>query len=338
MSGGPPAPDDPALRVARRRGVPELGAHLERTYGIAVAGVDQLDLGVYRVDRADGPAWVARVFPAGRPRERVDGDAAILRLLARRDYPAERVAADQPVSALEGQPLLVSEHVAGVPRGERRAAIVAAGGLRALGAMLAAAQAMSIAPEDEVVAARPGGAWHHLADGGPRAELDALARLLEDRPRPSAPRGAADAESLRLAVRGLDDGAGLPEAFTHPDFVMANVVATADGRMVMVDWAGAGRAPRMWSLAFLLWAVGFGGDLARVDRIVAGYRRRIAPEPEELARLETLVAVRPIVFEAWGYGTGRRPLREAVAGVAAVRERAAGIAARAVAAFGAAGD
>ncbi|HEX3974728.1 MAG TPA: hypothetical protein VHW96_00615 [Solirubrobacteraceae bacterium] len=52
-------------------------------------------------------------------------------------------------------------------------------------------------------------------------------------------------------------------AFTHPDFVMANVVAPGDGTMVLVDWSGAGRAPRMWSLGFLLWAVGFGGDLAR---------------------------------------------------------------------------
>jgi len=336
-----PADDDPALRVARRRGVPELGAHLERTYGTPVAGVSQLDLGVYRVDRADGPAWVARLFPAVRPRARVDEDAAILRLLAARDYPAERVAAEHPVSQLEGQPLLVTEHVDGVPRGQRRAAIVAAGGLRALGAMLAALHAMSLAPGDDAAgggaaaAARPGGAWHHLADGGPRAELDALARLVADRTRPAAPRGARAADTLRAAVSGLDDGAGLPEAFTHPDFVMANVVATADDRMVMVDWSGAGRAPRMWSLAFLLWAVGFNGDLARVDRIVAGYRRRVTPEPEELARLDTLVGVRPIVFEAWGYGTGRQPLGEAVAGIADARERATAIAARARAAFSA---
>ncbi|HEV3047972.1 MAG TPA: hypothetical protein VGY13_11505 [Solirubrobacteraceae bacterium] len=51
---------------------------------------------------------------------------------------------------------------------------------------------------------------------------------------------------------------------------------------MVIDWAGAGQAPRMWSLAFLLWSVGFGGDLARVDRAVAGYRSRVVPVPEEL--------------------------------------------------------
>jgi thiamine kinase-like enzyme len=33
----------------------------------------------------------------------------------------------------------------------------------------------------------------------------------------------------------------------HPDFLLANVVASTDGRLVVVDWAGSGRAPRLWS-------------------------------------------------------------------------------------------
>jgi Ser/Thr protein kinase RdoA (MazF antagonist) len=149
-------------------------------------------------------------------------------------------------------------------------------------------------------------------------------------------RGARHFDAVRDAVEGLDTGHGLAAAFTHPDFVMANVVAPGDGRMVLVDWSGAGRAPRMWSLGFLLWSVGYGGDLARVDRAVDGYRRRVRPEPEELARLDTLVAARPIVFEAWAFATGRKPLAEAARGLPAIRERAAAIAARARAAFAAA--
>ena len=69
-----------------------LPAHLSDTYGIEVTEIAQLDLGVYRVDRADGDSWVARLFPAVRPREHVDGDAEILRWLAALDYPAERPA------------------------------------------------------------------------------------------------------------------------------------------------------------------------------------------------------------------------------------------------------
>ena len=322
--------DAAALRTAGRHGVPRLPAHLSDTYGIEVTEIAQLDLGVYRVDRADGDSWVARLFPAVRPREHVDGDAEILRWLATLDYPAERPAADEPVSVLEDQPLLVTEYVTPVPQAERRAAIVAAGGLRGLGWLLGRLHTLDEGP------GRAGGAWHHLADGDPRAETAALRDLVAGAASSVPARGARHYEALRDAVEGLDTGDGLTAAFTHPDFVMANVVAPGDGRMVLVDWSGAGQAPRMWSLGFLLWSVGFGGDLARVERAVDGYRRRVRPEPEELGRLDTLVAARPIVFEAWAFSTGRKPLAEAARGLSSIREHAAAIAARARAAFAAA--
>jgi aminoglycoside phosphotransferase (APT) family kinase protein len=34
-------------------------------------------------------------------------------------------------------------------------------------------------------------------------------------------------------------------ALIHPDFVLANVVVSPDRGMALVDWAGAGRGPRM---------------------------------------------------------------------------------------------
>ncbi len=317
----------PARRTAARRGVPRLAAHLSHTYGIEPTEIAQLDLGVYRVDRADGESWVARLHPSVRPRAGVDGDAEILSVLAEREYPAERLAADEPVSVLEDQPVLVTEYVTPVAPGRRREAIVAAGGLRALGWLLGRLHTL------EGVTARPGGAWHHLADGDPRAEAEALQALVDDAASSVPPRGGRRYDQVREAARTLDTGAGLPVACSHPDFVMANVVAPGDGRMVLVDWSGAGVAPRAYALAFLLWSVGFGGDLARVDRAVDGYRRQVTPEPEELARLDTLVAARPMLFEAWGFATGRAPLADAARGVTAVRERAAAIAARARAAF-----
>lgn len=319
--------DTPAQRIAARRGVPRLAAHLSDAYGIQVTKIAQLDLGVYRVDRADGDSWVARIFPAARPRARVDGDAEILAWLAQQDYPAERPAADDPVSELESQPVLVTEFVASVPPHERRAAIVTAGGLRALGWLLGRLQTLEDPPD------RPGGAWHHLADGEPRAEAEALRSLVAEAGASVPARGRRHYDVLHGAVEELDTGEGLPTAFTHPDFVMANVVAPGDGRMVLVDWAGAGRAPRMWPLGFLLWAVGFGGDLARVDRAVDGYRRRVVPEPEELDRLEAIVAARPVVFEAWTFAMGRKPLAEAARGLPRIRESAAAIASRARVAF-----
>ena len=86
---------------------------------------------------------------------------------------------------------------------------------------------------------------HHLADGGPGDELATLAELLDG----AAPAGQKRAyRTLRDAVAELDGGDGLPAALAHPDFVLANAVATTDGQMVMVDWArsGARRAPGRW--------------------------------------------------------------------------------------------
>ncbi|MGZ4351225.1 MAG: phosphotransferase family protein, partial [Solirubrobacteraceae bacterium] len=212
--GGPRA-DSPARRTAARRGVPTLAAHLDATYEIEVTGLDQLDLGVYRVDRSDGPSWVVRVFPAIRP--------------------------------------------------------------RALGWWLGALHALG--PDTTTGAmARPGGAWHHLADGSPRDEAGALTTLVDEAGATLSGRERTRYDAVRAAVEELDTGDGLPTAFTHPDFVMANVVAPGDGTMVLIDWSGAGQAPRACALGFLLWSVGFGGDLARVDRAVDGYRRRVQPE------------------------------------------------------------
>jgi Ser/Thr protein kinase RdoA (MazF antagonist) len=321
----------PARRTAARRGVPTLAAHLGEAHGIRVTALDQLDLGVYRVDRADGESWVARLFPALRHRAQVDGDAEILDRLAGLEYPAERLATAHPVSMHEGQPVLVTEYVTPVPLAERREAIVAGGGLRALGWLLG--RLHTLASADTGALARPGGAWHHLADGSPADEVQALAQIV-DEAAPSVSLGERRRyDALRGAVDELDTGEGLPAAFSHADFVMANVVAPGGGRMVVVDWSGAGQAPRAHALAFLLWSVGFGGDLARVDRAVDGYRRQVTPEPEELARLDTLVASRPLLLQAWAFATGRRPLAEAVRGIPKTREHAAAIAERARAAF-----
>ena len=325
--------DSPASRTAGRRGIPALPAHLAATYGIEVAQIAQLDLGVYRVDRADGAGWVARVFPRSRPRRHADGDADVLRTLATLDYPAERLAADEPVSMLEDQAVLVTEYVTPVAREQRRDAIVAAGGLRALGWLLGRLHSLDGA--DTGALARPGGAWHHLADGDPAAEAAALRALVADAAKSVSPRRRQQYDAVRAAVDDLDTGEGLPIAFSHPDFVMVNVVVPGDGTMVLVDWSGAGRGARAYALAFLLWSVGFGGDLARVDRAVDGYRRRVQPEPEELARLDTLVAARPVVFEAWTSATGRKPLADAARGIPQIRESAAAIAQRARTAFAA---
>ncbi|HEY1688409.1 MAG TPA: aminoglycoside phosphotransferase family protein [Solirubrobacteraceae bacterium] len=318
-------------RTDARVGVKQLPGHLAQVHGIEVGGLDELDLGVYRVNREDGPSWIARVFPAERPFAQAEGDTEILRLLAELDYPAERVAVEEPLSELHGQAVLVTELVQDVLRRDRRAAIRAARGIVAIGELLGRLQ--TLPSLDGGAAVRPGGSWHHLADGGPRAELAALAELLDEAEGRVKPGEEKLYKSLRKATAGLDDGSGLRESFVHPDFALANILAPPAGGLVLIDWAGAGQAPRMTSLAFALWAIAYGRDLARVDRLLAGYRRHVEPEPDELKRLGALIEVRPLIFDAWAFATGRKPLAEAARGVNGARRLAASIAARAREAF-----
>ncbi len=139
-------------------------------------------------------------------------------------------------------------------------------------------------------------------------------------------------EGLCSEVETCDHCEGLPHAFVHPDFVAANAIPIEGDKLVLVDWTGAGRGPRLWSLAFLLWALG-ARSLRLVDVAAARYARRVTLEPEELARLPEAVAARPLMLECWGFWAGRRTLPEAVARAAEARALAQPIAGHARAAL-----
>ena len=315
---------DLAVSATSRTALDSLPAHLATRYGIRVTGTTELDLGVFRVDREDGPPWVARVFPSVRPLDQVEGDARILRALERQGFPAERCAGPEPVSVLDGQPVLVTGFVEGAPAagGTGRPGKAAA----ILGAMLGRLHA---ATAGAAAGSRRGGAWHHLVmSGGPREEIAAVRSLLEE----SLPLLDSKARSLHTAVSDAlgdaDDCEGLPEALLHPDFVPANAIITSDGKMVMIDWAGAGRGPRLWTLAFLLWAGG-ARDLRLVDAVISRYIRHVILEEEELARLAGAVLARPVVFECWRLCVARRGFGGAEERIAEARRLSQAIAARA---------
>ena len=264
----------PGVEVAL--GPERVAQGLEARYGISVEGVFPLDEATWRVVRSDGGDWVARVFPAARAAAAVAGDAAILALLERLDYPAERCAAPDPVAAIDGDRVLVTGFVAPVAPSLRRQTIRESGGLQALGELLAGLALTPVAaPAD-----RPGGAWHHLVDGGPAQEIAATEAMLDGAGDRVADADRAAYDSLRRALRGLDDGDGLPTVLVDPDFVLRNVVASRERGLVLVDWAGAGVAPRAWALAWLLYVEGT-KDLRRIGLVAAGYARRILPEREE---------------------------------------------------------
>ncbi|HEY4460733.1 MAG TPA: hypothetical protein VGN81_40915, partial [Pseudonocardiaceae bacterium] len=160
-------------------------AHLRDHYGIDAVAATRLSVHktyVFRIDRNDGSPWVARAFPPARPQSGVDGDAAILEFLTRQDYPAERVAAGDPVSTFDGSGVLVTRFVDSVPlpEGARKFAI--------LGDLLGRLHAL---PLDES-ASRPGGASGEDPgrEGSPRQDLLAALAFLDavDTKVPSADR------------------------------------------------------------------------------------------------------------------------------------------------------
>jgi methyltransferase (TIGR00027 family) len=303
--------------IQPRSGQDTLTAHLEDRYGIQASGLTELDLGVYRVGRQDGPDWVARVFAADRPIAAAEGDAALLRRLEQDGFPAERCAAQEPVSAHEGQGVLVTRYLDGTG---------ADGSRRTYGRLGTLLGRLHTLPSGRV---RDGGGWHHLVhQGSPAAEIAAARSLLDE----AAPRLPADQQPLLAALRAeldrADSCADLPQALIHPDFVPANAITGPDGGLALVDWTGAGRGPRLYPLAFLLWAAGCGGP-SRLDAVIAGYREHITPTDDEIGRLAGAIWARPLILACWTVLTGRKGLAETVADLAADRELAERFAAQA---------
>jgi Ser/Thr protein kinase RdoA (MazF antagonist) len=273
--------------VYRRPGAEALPAHLEGHYGIQVAALTKIVAGVFRVDRADGPPWVARLSLTSRPLFRTEDDAEVLRFLERHEFPAERCADPKPVSTLDGRAVLVTCYLAGKqPSGSP---VV----WRRLGDLLGRLHTL---PTEPGPTRRPAGSLHHLPEyeGGPDADLAAAAALLAD----LDGRVPAEHQELYELIQTLlpegDDCRGLPDAFVHPDPVRNNVVVTPDGP-VFVDWTGAGTGPRLASLAGLLHSAG----PRHAADVLAGYREHVGLTPEELDRAEGVLWIRILWLSAW---------------------------------------
>jgi Ser/Thr protein kinase RdoA (MazF antagonist) len=152
---------------------------------------------VFRIDRRDGDPWVARAFPPARPRAGVEGDAAILRFLERQDYPAKRLAVDDPVSDFDGSAVLVTRFVEGVqlPDGAEKFAM--------MGELLGRLHALSY--DDSV--SRPGGASGEdpSREGTPRQDLLAALAFLDAVDTKVAVAERERFERLRDKVRSADE-------------------------------------------------------------------------------------------------------------------------------------
>jgi Ser/Thr protein kinase RdoA (MazF antagonist) len=276
-------------------------AHLRDRYGIDPVAATKLSVHktyVFRIDRKDGSPWVARAFPPARPRAGVEGDAAILRFLERQDYPAERLAAGEAVSDVDGSAVLVTRFVDGarLPGGAAKFAM--------MGELLGRLHAL---PYDDS-ASRPGGASGEDPDheGTPRQDLLAALSFLDavDTKVPAAERERF--ERLRDQVRSAHDGHGLPEGLLHGNLLHAPDHAILSGQgPVAINWKASGRGPRLADFAYLLWGTGSWNprrpDQACIDAAVSAYRRHIEPTSDELDRLEEVMYIRTLYLVCFGY-------------------------------------
>lgn len=286
---------------SRGERVEMLRSYLEKRYQVRIARIERLDRGVFRVDREAGGRWVARVFTGARPLERVRGDAEVLRFLEAHDFPAERcVHQADPVSSAGGWSILVTEFVeGGHPERDEKT-------MRQLGETLGRLHAL---PPGSGLVARDAGALHHYApqEGRIRNEIDAARSWLESVEAQVPAQGRSVHASLLRGIESADDLEGLPDALVHPDPVLKNFLAAAANArdpFVLIDWTGAGRGPRLQSIALLTWAgaLGDGGwSPERVDAVVDGYRSHARLDRDEGARLAAAMKVRPLVFACWRY-------------------------------------
>jgi Ser/Thr protein kinase RdoA (MazF antagonist) len=291
-----------------------LSTHLDAQYSIQAAKLIKLDQGVFRIDRHDSSkSWVARIFPPTRPIEIVHGDAKILRLLQDTEFPSERCAHPEPVSTTSnGHNILVTEFVEG--RRARKGEQI----FRKLGDLLGRLHSIPFGTTG--AAARRGGVWHHLCDeGGPREEIKAILSLLEAAKERVPVDEIPQFEELKSKLQNADDFEDLPTAFVHPDFVPSNTITTANGDLVIVDWAGAGTGPRISSLGFLLWAAG-NRSMAQVKDVFTAYSSHFKLEEAELARLANAISLRPLVLRTWEFCTERKSFSDALQAISEIED------------------
>lgn len=281
-------------RMAHAPAAERLVVHLREQYGIDAVGATPISVHVnyvMRVDRNDGEPWVARAFPPARPRRGVEGDAQILRYLAQQGYPAESLAAEEPVSDFEGSTVLVTEFVPNWKLPSDQWATV-------MGDLLGRLHAL---PLDTSVD-RPGGAegGDPSREGTPRQDLLAALSFLDSVDTKVAPADREAFERFRERVRSADAGEGLPKALVHGNILAGDpdhAVMTDRGPLVL-NWKGAGVGPRLADLGWVLWGC---WDESDAIAVIDAYREHVELTLEELDRLPAVMAIRPLYLSAFGY-------------------------------------
>jgi Ser/Thr protein kinase RdoA (MazF antagonist) len=277
----------------------ELRTLLEAEYGVRVKRLtshfQHPDKSVYFAEANDDSSLVVRLYGAARPLERVEGDAAVLLRVRGGGIPAEELVPTVDgglVAGLAGGSVLVTRRVAGTVLSRRPEELLQLG--------LVAGRLSRLTPfgGDPLTGRRAGSL--------PREDL-AMAGAVLQRVNGIVPRRRrAVYDAMVDAVAATHDGEDLPRALVHPDLQPGNAVRRADGRVVLIDWDGAGLGPRLLPLGVLLFQAAIGRDpggswaidLDVIGTIVEGFRRHGSATDVELARLADLVRFRPLALAA----------------------------------------
>lgn len=272
-----------------------LPRHVEATYGVGVKRMAPLEPwgpeGAQRIDLDDGSAWVARPHGPQRPVEEVRGDAELLRFLEEHDFPAERLAHDEPVSTFGDTSVIVTRLLPGRNCRTDNDPRTLHGIARLLGRL-------HTLPLVEGAVSRPAGGWHHLsqAGGGRDEDVRALLPLLAEAATRLPDSEQVACKELAVELESIDLCVDLPHCLINVDFGGPNIMKSGDA-LYGIDWTGAGRGPRIHSLTIF----GIGTANPRwVDALVAGYQEYVTLEPEELDRLPGAMVLHGLVLQAWG--------------------------------------
>ena len=283
----------------------DLEAHIEIRYNVRLSQISQLDYNVFKIERGDGPSWVARVFDSSWPAQVVQEHADILAYLEQHGFPAERCTRSGSLSVThDGQHVLITDFIEG--RRPRKGEQL----FPKLGDLLGRLHSMEISDARGVH--RKGGAWHHICrEGGPREEIKAALAMLEELKATIAVDDFEMYESLESKLKQMDSFEDLPNAFVHPDFVPSNVITSNTGDLMIIDWSGSGIGPRAASLGWLLWAAGH-RSMAQVEAVARGYMKHVHLTNGELDRLAGAVIFRHLVLQCWECCTKRSKVEEVV--------------------------
>ena len=260
---------------------------------------------IYRVEQADQPRWILRVYPPSQSQKNLLHLATLLWWLEQQHYPAERLIRTlhgEMMVVAEGWQLLLTTFLEGTPIDYTPTALyplgAAAGRLHALDLPTSRDQI----PQAKMLPAR---------------ELAYAVSQLNSVKQCTPKHLYRRYETLLAAIEGIQPCEPLPQVIIHNDFHPGNALLSFSGNVALLDWEGAGWGPAILDIGFLLiscetpspWAPRLMPDQNRMKAIIDGYCQHHRLTVAELDYLPDAMRFRSLVY---GAGHFARAIRRGI--------------------------